>query len=49
MDYVVLWIDGKPVLSCSFLAVRANGRNVTTIEGVQEEADKFAKTCSRRC
>jgi carbon-monoxide dehydrogenase small subunit len=38
-----LWIDGKPVLSCSFLAVRANGRNVTTIEGVQEEADKFAK------
>lgn len=38
-----LWIDGKPVLSCSFLAVRANGRNVTTMEGVQEEADKFAK------
>lgn len=38
-----LWIDEKPVLSCSFLAVRANGRNVTTIEGVQEEADKFAK------
>ncbi|NLL31314.1 MAG: 2Fe-2S iron-sulfur cluster binding domain-containing protein [Clostridiales bacterium] len=38
-----VWIDKKPVLSCSFLAVRANGRNVTTIEGVQEEADKFAK------
>lgn len=32
-------IDGKPTLSCSFLAVRADGKKVTTIEGVKEEAE----------
>lgn len=31
-------MNGKPILSCSTLAVRANGQRVTTIEGVQEEA-----------
>jgi len=31
-------MNGKPILSCSTLAVRANGQHVTTIEGVQEEA-----------
>lgn len=34
-------LDGKPVLSCSLLAVRANGRAVTTLEGLQEEAAQF--------
>ena len=37
-----LWLDGKPVLSCSTLAARANGRKVTTLEGVPEEAEEFA-------
>ncbi len=37
-----VWLDGKPVLSCSVLAVRVNGRNITTIEGVQKEAREFA-------
>ncbi len=36
-----VWIDGKPILSCSTLAVRANGLKVTTIEGIQEEAKDF--------
>jgi carbon-monoxide dehydrogenase small subunit len=27
-------LDGRPVNSCSYLAVQAAGRNVTTIEGV---------------
>ena len=31
-------MNGKPILSCSTLAVRANGQHVSTIEGVQEEA-----------
>ncbi len=31
-------LEGKPVLSCSTLAVRANGRHVITMEGLQEEA-----------
>ncbi len=34
-------LEGKPVLSCSVLAVRANGKHVTTIEGMQEEAADF--------
>lgn len=38
-----LWIDEKPVLSCTVLAVRANGKKVTTLEGVQEEAKEFGR------
>lgn len=34
-------LDNKPVLSCSVLAVRANGLHVTTIEGLQKEAAEF--------
>ena len=36
-------LDGKPVLSCSTLAMRANGLKVTTIEGLEEEAKEFAQ------
>lgn len=32
-------LDGKPIPSCSYLAARADGRSITTIEGVQEEAE----------
>jgi len=35
-------VDGKPILSCSFLAARADGRAVTTVLGVEEEARRFA-------
>ena len=34
-------LEGKPVLSCSTMAVRANGLYVTTLEGMQEEASEF--------
>lgn len=34
-------LDGAPVLSCSVLAVRANGHAVDTLEGLQEEAGRF--------
>lgn len=34
-------LEGKPVLSCSTMAVRANGLYVTTLEGMQEEAGEF--------
>lgn len=34
-------LDGRPILSCSLLAVRADGRSVTTLEGLQEEAAEF--------
>ena len=35
-------MDGKPILSCSTLAVRADGHEVYTLEGLQEEAEEFA-------
>ena len=34
-------MDGKPVLSCSVLAARADGHEVQTLEGLQEEAKEF--------
>lgn len=34
-------LDGKSVLSCSMLAVRAAGCHVQTLEGLQEEAAEF--------
>ena len=36
-----VFLDDVPVLSCSMLAVRADGRSVTTLEGLQEEAAEF--------
>ena len=32
-------LDGRPVNSCSYLAVQAQGRAITTIEGVMTEDD----------
>ena len=34
-------VDDRPVLSCSLLAARADGHRVTTLEGLQEEAEGF--------
>ncbi len=34
-------LDGTPVLSCSVLVARADGRAVDTLEGLQEEASAF--------
>ena len=34
-------MDGKPVLSCSVLAARADGHEILTLEGLQEEASGF--------
>ena len=38
-----IWIDEKPTLSCSTLSIRANKKNITTIEGLQKEASEFAQ------
>jgi carbon-monoxide dehydrogenase small subunit len=38
-----VWIDGKPTLSCAILSFRVNGKAITTIEGVQKEAEEFAQ------
>ena len=34
-------MDGNPILSCSMLAARADGRSIQTLEGLQEEAAGF--------
>lgn len=34
-------MNGKPVLSCSVLAARADGTEIYTLEGLQEEAADF--------
>ena len=33
-----VWVDGKPVHSCIYPAFRAEGRAITTIEGLRNEA-----------
>lgn len=35
-----VWLDGMPVLSCSVLAARVEKRSVTTLEGLQKEAEE---------
>ena len=36
-----VWLDGTPVLSCNIPAFRVQGHSVTTLEGVQKEAEEF--------
>ena len=40
-----VWMDKKPILSCSTLAVRANGRHLRTLEGLQKEAEEGGEQC----
>lgn len=43
-----VWMEGKPVLSCSVLAARAAGQHITTLEGLQKEAEEFGRFSGRR-
>lgn len=36
-----VWVDEVPVLSCSYPAARAEGKKVTTIEGIRAEAEEL--------
>lgn len=38
-----VWLDGVPILSCTMPAFRVQGKSVTTIEGIQPEAEAFAR------
>ncbi len=40
-------LEGKPILSCSFLAARAQGKAVTTVEGIQKEVAEFFKAMNQ--
>jgi len=37
-----VWMDEKPVLSCSILVARANNHSIVTLEGLQKEVKVFA-------
>ena len=36
-------VDGKPSLSCAMPAARAEGKEIVTLEGLQEEAEDFGR------
>ncbi|MDM8275436.1 (2Fe-2S)-binding protein [Enorma phocaeensis] len=38
-----VWVDGVPTLSCSVIAARVDGHDVTTLEGLQRESHAFAE------
>ncbi len=38
-----VWVDGRPVLSCSTLTARMSGKEITTLEALQKEANEFAE------
>ena len=38
-----VWLEDKPVLSCSILSLRVHGKKITTIEGVPKDAEEFAR------
>lgn len=38
-----VFLNDKPVLSCSVLAVRAHGAKIQTLEGLQKEAEEFGQ------
>lgn len=48
-----LLVEGKPMMSCSLLTASIEGKHITTIEGIQEEAGKistyFAKQGADQC
>lgn len=38
-----VWLDGNTILSCAYPTFRAVGHEVTTLEGLKEEAEYLAK------
>ncbi len=35
-------VDGRPILSCSYLSARVEGRSVTTVEAIQDEVNRIS-------
>ena len=42
-----VWLDDVPVLSCAVLTARIDGKHITTLEGLQDEAAEFAQYMAR--
>lgn len=43
-----VWVDGVPTLSCAMPVARVEGREVTTMEGLQKEAEEFGSFLADR-
>ena len=43
-----VWIDGTPSLSCSVLAARVGGKEVTTLEGLRKKRQNSAHFWQQR-
>lgn len=41
-------LEEKPVLSCSFLAARVDGKHVVTLEGMQKEAEEIGSFLAKQ-
>ena len=41
-----LLVEGKPMMSCSLRTASIEGKHITTVEGIQEEAAKISKCFS---
>ena len=39
-------LNGKPIVSCEYLSVRADGAEIVTVEGLGSEADKIVECLS---
>ena len=37
-----VWLDNKPILSCSMLCAKCDGHEITTLEGLKKDAEAFA-------
>lgn len=40
-------LNGKPIVSCEYLSVRADGAEIVTVEGLGSEADKIVECLTR--
>lgn len=38
-----VWVNERPILSCSYPAARAEGKRITTLEGVRSEAEELMR------
>lgn len=38
-----VWVEAQPLLSCAYPAARAEGKSITTLEGVKAEADELIR------
>ena len=41
-----VWLEKKPILSCTYPLIRCNNKHITTLEGLQDKAKEFGEFLS---